>query len=230
MTDSIDIENLRSPDAAVCFAAMRKIARDRSDPGEPATTLLVERLESPLKNLRLEAVAALRYTRSPKVVAALSRVVEEDDDSIVKGCAAYALGVVGLPLQFDVIVSGLTDASALVRLAMCRTLCSIPDQAARELLLDRLTDSSSDVRMLACRALIGMRISDPRILKTLQSLKSIERDHTKDEWLIERLRSDPDISKRWPGVDFGKPPWISIDDLADAARELAGKCEQEHSR
>lgn len=161
---------LRNTDRRMRYGIVREMGRDHTRLSQKLISLLIADLDDPAKEMRIAVIRALQYTALPSVASALGRILECDQNHIVRSCAAYGLGLVGLPVASHVYASGLRDPSEVVRLAMCRSLCRTKDPCSAPLLLESLNDPSDDVRRWACEALIGLGVEDSRIADTLLSL------------------------------------------------------------
>jgi len=196
----------------VAFEIIRRI-------GPSAIPLLVELLRHEWISIRRDAVDALidLAPQTEGIQPALRRALR-DDDSMVVGDAARALGALGRKASpsIDALVNTLSHEEPYVRVYAAEALASIGPGAARatDALADALRDPEPGVRWAACEALgrIGPA-AQPAVPQLMEALK--------DEFLYVRIFAAGALGSIGPKAQSAR------DALTAAARDPALRDEVE---
>lgn len=122
-----------------------------------AVEALLPLLSDPYNDLRQAAVEALGRLAQPRAADGLSRVVQQDKDPVVRELAAQALGLVGNPAAFDVLITALGDAEPRVGRAAWTSILALggKDVPTLEALADRLFAANRGKEAIAILRLLA---------------------------------------------------------------------------
>lgn len=123
-------------------------------------SLIVHKIDSLVQDLKVEdettqyyAIIALGSIRDIDVVEPLVDVLDQDNDSYIRGAAAWALGKIGDLRAIDPLIRAFNDNDSYVQWSAAEALAEINESKTVELLIKALDDNSSDVRETAAQAL-----------------------------------------------------------------------------
>lgn len=135
--------------------------------GDVALDLLLSFVDDPSSSTRREVAEAFGVLRSPRVIAALQKLLS-DIDPAVRIAAVTSLGRLQCPVA--IIAPIARDPAKNVRIAAVESLGDMKDTEAVPLLIDALADEQWDVRCAAAKALgaLGQRTSVQHLAAGLQ--------------------------------------------------------------
>jgi peptidylprolyl isomerase len=110
--------------------------------------------------LRREAARAAGRTRSPALIAALSRALRVEDDAAARGEQLFALGQIGSAEALGAVLEKLEHADFATRARACEALGKLRRPEVAPNLVARLQDERGEVRgaaLLALSRLLGLR-------------------------------------------------------------------------
>ena len=133
-------------------------------------------LSRPERGVRIRAVQQLAQAKDQDTAQLLSSVLEHDEDRVVRGNAAAALGEIKGGSAVTLLARALEDEAVSVRLNAVRALGKIGSEEAVEILGDILLDHPDRrLRWLAARTLGEQRCEGSRRFLEEAALDS---DHT----------------------------------------------------
>lgn len=115
-----------------------------SQMGPDAATALVEVLKNEKAYLRRDAAIYIGKIGAKSSVVPLIQTLKSDNDSLVRGEAATALGLIGDPRSFDSLVSALDDQGTTVAGKAAEALGDLNDSRASEILLEKFKSKPSE--------------------------------------------------------------------------------------
>jgi HEAT repeat protein len=220
---------LRSPDGAVCAAAVEAVARLR----RPETVeALVEVLKHPATQARLaamEGVAGFGPTASKEPLRALLK----DSQWEVRKATAETLGRIRDSGAVDALAEALSDSDNDVREAVVNAIGNLRDRNGIPPLIHALKDSNSNVRKLVALALTRIDnnwITSNEARTPIEQVKASLQNADPDvRHFIGQVLKEPGVSKiaptpaqapRTPSIPEEKPSGLSLENRLRMAMTL----------
>jgi HEAT repeat protein len=150
---------LQSPNSEHRWWAVRALAAWPSQPAaspSPAVSLLIERLEDPVADVRACAALALGALRASEAALPLTRLLGEKS-AFVQRIASNALIQIGAP-AIPALIEALHNPSPAARAGVARALVPLESHAAIPALFAALDDDSAFVTYYAEEALARMGV------------------------------------------------------------------------
>ncbi len=185
------VAKIGPPALDACIAALRRASGDRRDAligqlgkfDDPrATSELASMLGDPDVNVRSGAMWVLsrspRFSRDPRVVPAVIRVLRTDKVEWMRAWAADALGELHDPRVFDPLIAALKDPDFVDRNCAASSLGKLRDRRAVPALVEVATRVKEDAFVRASATTALAKIGDPRAVDPLFCIFSDRNSHS----------------------------------------------------
>lgn len=123
----------------------------------PKVQLLIEEIESPNENIRIQAARLLGKSCDSNAVDTLAKHLKNDQSAEVRYECAKSLGIIRSRAAIAPLVNALKDPVANIALESAISLSLLGDKEhCLPILIDRLNDSSRDIRMKALKGMSSL--------------------------------------------------------------------------